>query len=119
MGLKKVLMVVVLGLIMSGCIDNKEKIAFQTVKDFIAKNDDGTTKLTDLKFYPDEKNSGSVTSGYVCATVIGSAKDGSKLSYPFYSHVLLFGETKEVTDTRTVFSNDKKTSLDFIAKCSK
>lgn len=117
MGVKNFLFIMLVSFALAGCGEKNDAKAIEAVIDYVSKNDDGTSELQNLKFYPDDKKSEQAISGYVCGNVNITMKDKSKMSYPFYSHVFISGETKNVTDTHALFSNDEDSVLKIKSRC--
>ncbi|WP_261150842.1 hypothetical protein [Serratia entomophila] len=99
----------------SGCKDKNEQ-AYQLVNEYVSAHDNGSTKLKNLSFHPDLSNSDEEISGYVCGDSISPAKDGGEMILPFYAHVSINSEVKQVTDAKIIFDdNENKQALS--SKC--
>jgi hypothetical protein len=115
--MRKLILICSIAFMITGCGDSKEDIAINAAKEFIMTKDNGTTKLTDVKFFPDGQNVNNTISGFVCGDASSPKKDGGMMTVPFYSHVLISGENKNVTDTHLAFSWDESAKIEHDNKC--
>lgn len=118
MGIKKIILLA-LSVTLFGCGGETDGKAIDVAKANFNKfaTQVGDISYSDVKFYPDSDNSSQATSGYVCGKIEGKDKNGKHVSFPFYAHVLVMGEQKEVTDDRIVLTSDQDAASAIAKRC--
>ncbi|RRA46472.1 hypothetical protein [Cronobacter sakazakii] len=113
------LMLLGLSVFLFGCGDAQDIKAIDLAKSHFNKfaSKPGDVSYSDMKFYPDSDNSSQATSGYVCGKIEGKDKNGKHVSFPFYAHILIMGQQKEVADDRVILISDQDAASSIAKRC--
>ena len=118
MDIKKI-MLLAFSSILFGCGGETDTKAIDVAKAHFDKfaSQTGDISYSEVKFYPGSDNSSQASSGYVCGKIEGKDKSGKGVSFPFYAHVLVMGDKKEVTDDRIILTSDQDAASAIAKRC--